>query len=160
METSEAMYLTAFDPSHQKGVSALFKEIAKEFGNDVFSHTTATMTEQSALPGRHYWVTVAHGQVIGTVGLIVAGSYSVLKSMFVHREYRGQPHLVAACMLHTAIVKATNACCDNMYLGTMHRFTAARRFYGKHGFSRIPPESLPKDFPANAVDTVFYCKEL
>lgn len=156
----EAIYLTAFEPEHQKGVSALYRDIADEFGADVFSHSTDTITDQSELPGRHFWVTVVNGKVIGTVGLVVADNYSVLKSLFVHRSYRSTPDMVGQCLLQTAIAKAASAKCYDLYLGTMHRFAAARRFYDKNGFSRIPPESLPEGFPANSVDTVFYMKDL
>ena len=160
MLEAEAMYLTAFEPEHQMGVSALYHDIANEFGDDVFSHNTSTMAHQSRMPGRHYWVSVANGKVIGTVGLVISDNYSVLKSLFVHRKYRGAPHKVGHCLLHTAMAKATASKCDHLYLGTMDRFAAARRFYDKHGFDRILPESLPEGFPANPVDTVFYKKNL
>jgi N-acetylglutamate synthase-like GNAT family acetyltransferase len=68
--------------------------------------------------------------------------------------------MAGACLLQTAIVKATTAKCSHLYLGTMDRFTAAQRFYEKNGFENIPGESLPAGFPANSVDTVFYRKEL
>ena len=47
-----------------------------------------------------------------------------------------------------------------IYLGTTSKFHAAHRFYEKHGFTRIPAESLPENFPHFEVEDRFYALSL
>jgi RimJ/RimL family protein N-acetyltransferase len=45
---------------------------------------------------------------------------------------------------------------QRIWLGTTEAFLAAHRFYEKHGFVRVDPDTLPAAFPRMAVDTRFY----
>ena len=45
---------------------------------------------------------------------------------------------------------------NTMYLGTMTQFKAAQKFYEKHHFTMIGVEQLPRDFPINPIDSIFY----
>jgi len=47
-----------------------------------------------------------------------------------------------------------------IFLGTIERLVAARRFYLRNGFVEIAKADLPKNFPLMAVDTLFYQKDL
>lgn len=118
------------------------------------------MKDLYRLKGRYYWVALDGIKVVGTVGVIVTPQFAILKSLFVAKPYRGHSPGIAQKLLKTASNKAIEHNCSIMYLGTMSQFTAAQRFYEKHGYIRIKAEEMPADIPANDFDTVFYKKHL
>lgn len=153
--------IVPFEAIHQPGIDLLFKAIEEEYSEQVFSGPSKTIAELSRSGNRIYWVALANGIVIGTVGIIILNDNSCgLKSMFLAKEFRGDKGEISKRLLQTAITGAIERGCNSMYLGTMGQFKAAQRFYEKHGFVQITEEELPDDFPANTVDTVFYRKTL
>jgi N-acetylglutamate synthase-like GNAT family acetyltransferase len=74
----------------------------------------------------------------------------------------GRPgeHRVAAGLLETLLRYARAAQLRTILLGTSEKFPAAHRFYEKHGFSPVEPESLLPTFPRMTVDTRFYRMDL
>lgn len=150
------MQILPFHPSYQNGVILLLKSIEEEYEESFYSPDGKTMNELYLLPGRKYWVAMVKDNLIGTIGIIMHDGYATLKSMFLHKSQRGGD--VAVKLLQTAIDAAVEKGMKVMYLGTMAQFIAAQRFYEKHGFIRIKEGELPKGFPANVVDTVFYKK--
>jgi len=153
--------IVPFEAFHQPGIDLLYKAIEEEFPEQVFSDLSKTITELSRSGNRLYWVALANGIVIGTVGIIILNDNCCgLKSMFLAKEFRTDKREIAKWLLQTAINGAIGLGCNSMYLGTMEQFKAAQRFYEKHGFVQIIQEELPDDFPANTVDTIFYRKSL
>ncbi len=151
--------IVPFLPEHQPGIDQLLLSIASEYNEPYYDPTGKKMIDLYTLPGRHYWVAIDDGRVIGTVGIIICNEgHAVLKSMFLHRHHHGSA--VARQLLDIAMEGAVQHCCSYMYLGTMAQFKAAQRFYEKHGFDAIAEDQLPADFPGNVVDTVFYKKKL
>ncbi len=80
--------------------------------------------------------------------------------MFVHKEFRGQPHNTAYHLLSTAEDWARSHEVKRIFLGTTERFLAAHRFYEKHNYQEIEAQALPNNFPIMAVDKKFYMKPL
>jgi N-acetylglutamate synthase-like GNAT family acetyltransferase len=153
--------IVPFEAFHQPGIDLLYKAIEEEFPEQVFSDPPKTIAELSRSGNRIYWVALENGKVIGTVGVIFLNHNCCgLKSMFLAKECRGDKRDISKQLLQTAINGAIEEGCNGMYLGTMEQFKAAQRFYEKNGFVQITEEELPDDFPANAVDTVFYRKTL
>jgi N-acetylglutamate synthase-like GNAT family acetyltransferase len=156
-----AVEIVPFEAVHQPGIDLLYKAIGEEFPEQVFPDPSKTIAELSRSDNRLYWVAVANGIVIGTVGIIILNDNCCgLKSMFLAKEFRGDKGEISKRLLQTAINGSIKRGCKKLYLGTMGQFKAAQRFYKKYGFVQITQKELPDDFPANTVDTVFYKKIL
>ncbi len=139
----------------------MLADIADEYTEHIFSPVYKKISDLLSLNDRRYWVAVAEGRAVGSIGLITIGEgNSVLKSMFLHKAYRGGEPKVAARLLQTAIEWAKERSCSYIYLGTMSQFEAAQRFYEKNGFVRIEETVLPEDYPSNSMDSVFYRKKI
>ncbi|WP_243384238.1 GNAT family N-acetyltransferase [Geothrix alkalitolerans] len=105
-----------------------------------------------------FWVGLAEGKVVGTLGLIDFGSGGALRKMFLRRDHRGSG--LAQALLDTLLDHARNHAIPGLWLGTLPHMGAAHRFYERNGFQRTEPEELPSDFPRMPVDTVFYTLDL
>ena len=104
-----------------------------------------------------FWCAQQGDEVIGTIALKAFGDNKVaLRKMFVAEGFRGKAHGVAAALLDTALSWAWQAGADSVWLGTIHSFHAACRFYYKHGFTQVTAEALPEDFLYMAPDDTFY----
>ena len=109
----------------------------------------------------HFWVAVADGGIVGTIGLLDIGDgLGALRKMFVARDWRGPAHGIAPILLHCLLDWARAHEFRQIYLGTTERFRAARRFYAREGFVEIGREELPAAFPVMAVDDHFYRLDL
>jgi len=105
----------------------------------------------------NFWVATVDHKVVGTIGLLdIGNSQGALRKMFVNDLYRGKPHGVGQALLDTLFSWAKKNAISNVFLGTTEKFIAAQKFYVRNGFSEIPVESLPKNFPIMAVDKKFY----
>ena len=143
--------ITPLTNYHKKDVNDLIAEIAKEFSEPISS------TSGIAPLIDNFWVATLEDIVIGTVGLIeIQNKKIILKYMFVKKEFRGKENGAASLLLNTAINWSLRSKASSLLLGTMTQFKAAQKFYEKNGFCRIPKDELPKDFPHNAMDDVFY----
>jgi len=108
-----------------------------------------------------FWVAVdGAGAVAGSIALHdCGGGLGALRKMFVAVSHRGpQPDgpPLALLLLQGLLDHARAVRLDRILLGTTERFTAAHRFYEKHGFARVDEGDLPPTFPRMAVDTRFY----
>jgi N-acetylglutamate synthase-like GNAT family acetyltransferase len=106
-----------------------------------------------------YWVSLHNNEIIGTIGVLNIGhEFSILKMMFVKREYRGKDYRIASSLLKKAFNWCNSQSIDTIFLGTMSQFIAAHKFYEKNEFESININKLPSSFVANPVDDVFYKK--
>lgn len=145
-----------FFSAHQAGVDSMLDTIVPEYAEPFFHTPAKKMDELYLLPDRYYWVALADGLVVGTIGIVVANGYAVLKSMFVNKAFRGGDLQVAGKLIQVATDKAKQYGCEYIFLGTMEQFKAAQRFYEKQGYKEIKMDELPLDFGHNPLDTVFY----
>ena len=107
-----------------------------------------------------FWCARQGDEVIGTIALKAFGDNKVaLRKMFVAEGFRGKAHGVASRLLDTALSWAWEKGADSVWLGTIHSFHAARRFYVKHGFAQVTVEALPEEFLYMAPDDTFYGKQ-
>jgi len=107
--------------------------------------------------GGGFWVALAQGRVVGTLGLLdIGGGHGVLRKMFVEAGARGRALGVAPALLDAAQRRARQAGLQMLWLGTTEAFAAAHRFYDKQGFVRVAAADLPAAFPRMALDTRFY----
>lgn len=108
-----------------------------------------------------FFVATVEDEIVGTIALIDIGNgEAALRKMFVKQAFRGKEHGIAAALLTHLLSHASVQGLKAIYLGTIEKFLAARRFYEKNGFHEIPPHNLPANFPRMAVDTNFYAFNL
>jgi len=152
MTDEPTIEILPYENAHHDAVAALVLGIQNgEFDN------TITYEQQPDLvnPGEFFeelggafWVALHEGQVVGTCGLIDAGSRCAgLRKMFVRADLRGAPHDIALRLLDLAKVYAKSRGFLWIYLDTIDAFQAAHRFYLKHGFEGIERSELPPGFP-------------
>ena len=146
-----------FNESHQHSVNVLSREIQREFFIPFTSEHGKPLSEVYKDPAQKFWVALSHGKVIGTIGIVkISENKGVLKRMFLKKGFRGKENGIAHKLLQLAIYFAIENGIKEIYLGTMTQFVAAQKFYVSQGFVQISKEQLPKDFPANPMDTLFY----
>lgn len=105
----------------------------------------------------NFWIARNGDKIIGTIALLDIGNHkAALRKMFVDRDYRGKDFGVGQKMLHTLIAWARHRNITGIFLGTTEKFTRAQRFYEKNGFTEIPKQNLPEEFPVMEVDSKFY----
>jgi N-acetylglutamate synthase-like GNAT family acetyltransferase len=152
------MKVLAFKNRDQILVDAMLKEIQLEFNEPFTSIASIKMKDAARMIHHRFWVLKEEEKLAGTIGMIKMKNHSVaLKSLFVRKEYRSRGG--AAILLKTFMDRAIKKNMRYIYLGTMDQMKAAQRFYEKNGFVKIDRGELPGDFPANILDTVFYCRE-
>ena len=106
-----------------------------------------------------FWIALDGPALIGTTGFVDLGSkQGLLRKMFVRSDYRGAG--VALLLLDNALAWARDRGFSEMYLGTNSKFHAAQRFYEKHGFTPLAPESLPASVPRLNLRDRFYFRRL
>lgn len=109
----------------------------------------------------NFWVAVDGEKVVGTIALIdIGNNLGTLRKMFVHKEYRGKEKQTSQLLLDTLIEWSNEKKIKAIYLGTIDRLIAARRFYEKNGFEEVTKSSLPLSFPVMQVDNLFYRRKL
>jgi N-acetylglutamate synthase-like GNAT family acetyltransferase len=105
----------------------------------------------------NFWIAKIGEKLIGTIALLDIGNgQSALRKMFVHKNFRGKQPGVGKSLLDQLIAWARVKEITEIYLGTTEKFVGAQRFYERNGFSEIPRESLPSEFPVMDVDVKFY----
>jgi N-acetylglutamate synthase-like GNAT family acetyltransferase len=156
----KARVIVPFELHHQPDVDKLMMEIDNEFEERVTSANTKSISELLQDKNQKFWVAITEDAVVGTVGIYRLGNKNAaLKRLMVAREFRGNKN-ISKSLLETSINWSRENGMNTIYLGTMSQMKAAHRFYEKNGFTRITELDLPKHFPANPVDTVFYKLEI
>ncbi len=163
--TASAMHIRTYQKADQEAVIELVLNIQQqEFGVDI---SRSDQPDLLTVPAHYqqgsgqFWVAEQGGEVIGTLGLLDIGQQTVaLRKMFVAQEFRGGTLGVAQQLMLAALDWCQQQAINGIYLGTIHIYQAAIRFYQKNGFLQVPREQLPESFPLIAVDDVFFYKRI
>lgn len=146
-----------FKQEYQKAIDTMLIQINNEFETTIFNKNKTT----SHYSYSKYWVALSGKELIGTIAILnINNGTSVLKNLFVKKEFRGKMSNASYQLLQTAINWCLSENISLLYLGTMEQFIAAHKFYEKNGFKKIEPFELPTSFIHNSIDTVFYKKDL
>ena len=109
----------------------------------------------------NFWCALSENKVVGTIALIDIGNQQgVIRKMFVDENFRGKEKKTAQLLLDELTRWAQSHRMDELFLGTIDKMIAARKFYLRNGFSEISKKLLPPAFPVMAVDNLFFRKEL
>lgn len=154
-----------YEDSYQKAVEELVLPIQQlEFGVKITREEQPDLVDIKGVFQTgvgNFWIAVIDGKVIGTIGVADIGQEMVaLKKMFVHRDYRGKLHGVAASLMSHAKEWCRKKGVRTIVLGTTPQMSAAHRFYEKNGFSEVKQAELPGNFPIVHVDSKFYRYDL
>lgn len=109
-----------------------------------------------------FWCALHEDEVVGTIGLLDLGHRAAaLRKMFVKKEFRGGPGAsIAQRLLSNAEAWCLEKRIDEIILGTIDSYAAARRFYERNSFQQIQVQELPSYFPKMKIDNTFYRKVL
>ena len=159
------MHIETFNPAFADGVVATILPIQREeFGIPIRLEDQPDLLDISGFYQKgagNFWVALEDGKVVGTIALLDIGNgQAALRKMFVASEFRGASRGVASALLATLLAWAVEHSVSKVYLGTTAAFTAAHRFYEKHGFVEVTQQALPAAFPVMKVDTKFYLRDL
>jgi N-acetylglutamate synthase-like GNAT family acetyltransferase len=142
-----------FEASNQDEIDFMIKEISSEFGTAISGNNESP---KSNLYDKH-WVAFNDNEVVGTSAILRMGKgCSILKNMFVKKDYRGKEFNIANSLLQEVFNWCESENIGSIYLGTMTQFKAAHKFYEKNGFRKIYKNELPASFIHNPIDDIFY----
>ena len=145
-----------YNSTYQSEIDIMMNAITNEFELPISNKDKTTTIKLDA-----YWLAIYNKELVGTIGILkIDNTYSVLKNMFVKKDYRGRDYGIAQALLNTAYDWCNIESLDFLYLGTMSQFKAAHKFYEKNGFEKIHSNKLPSNFIRNPIDTVFYINHL
>jgi N-acetylglutamate synthase-like GNAT family acetyltransferase len=145
-----------YKKSDQAEIDKMIDSISTEFELPISNPNKANVTLLDK-----YWISLYNNEIVGTIGIIkIEGKFSILKKMFVKREYRGKEYKIASLLLNKVFDWCNSQNIDTIYLGTMSQFKAAHKFYEKNGFERISINKLPSSFVTNPIDDIFYKKRI
>ncbi len=163
--TTTDLHIRFYAAADQNAVIDLVLSIQQgEFGVDI---NREDQPDLLAVPDHYqqgkgqFWVAEQAGAVVGTLGLLDIGQQAVaLRKMFVDPSCRGGTPSVAQQLMQACFDWCQQQQINAVYLGTIHIYQAAIRFYQKNGFQRIERQQLPERFPLIAVDDVFFSKQI
>lgn len=149
--SNSQIQIVSCEEHFQQEIDLLMESIATEFIEPIFTNRIA----KSALTPDLYLVALFEKKLVGTISITrLEKNNSVLRKMFLHKNYRGQG--IAGLLLQNIVNWANDNNVNSIYLGTMAQFTTAQKFYERLNFEQIDKELLPKDFPLNPLDSIFY----
>ena len=145
-----------YKKADQNEIDRMIDSIASEFDLPISNGNKSRVLKLDK-----YWVSINNRKIIGTIGILrIENNFSILKNMFVTKEYRGKDYGIALLLLNKVFDWCNSESINTIYLGTMNQFKAAHKFYEKNGFEKISRNKLPSDFTTNPIDDVFYKKKL
>ncbi|MGH1556878.1 GNAT family N-acetyltransferase [Caulobacter segnis] len=90
-----------------------------------------------------FWVAVASGEIVGTIGMMRYGPSGVLKKLFVRRDYRGRTGRLTACT--TGPSPGPRRAASPRSSWTHPRVaTRSHAFYRRRGFCVVDRAELPE----------------
>ena len=95
-----------------------------------------------------FWVAVAGGEIVGTIGMMRYGRSGVLKKLFVRHDHRG-PGGASHGLYDKAVNWAATHDLNAIFLDTPSVATRSHAFYQRKGFRIVGRSELPEgyDFP-------------
>ncbi len=107
--------------------------------------------------GGGFWGGFIQEELAGTIALISIGHRAgAIRKMFVKKEFRGKEYGIAQQLLEELVAYSKSVQITDLYLGTVDKLAAARRFYERNHFKEIKKTDLPSYFPLMNADNVFY----
>lgn len=95
-----------------------------------------------------FWVAVASGEIVGTIGMMRYGESGILKKLFVRHDHRG-PSGASHGLYDKAVNWAGMHNLNSIFLDTPSVATRSHAFYQRRGFRIVDRSQLPEgyDFP-------------
>ena len=157
--------LKEFSPQYQQPVINLILNIQQnEFNvpitiNDQPDLLTIPAFYQNG--NGNFWIALNDDKVVGTIALrSFSQRQAALRKMFVDKNFRGKETGTAQKLLECLLRWSREKSIDEIYLGTLSHMHAAHSFYRRNGFTEIPKENLPENFPLVHVDSMFFKLDL
>jgi GNAT superfamily N-acetyltransferase len=109
----------------------------------------------------NFWVATVGDKVVGTIAIFkFENDKAALRKMFVYEEFRGKRYNIAQKLLDALQNWSIENGISKIYLGTLPRFVAARKFYERNGFTEFDMSNLPDTLVRMKLDSIYYYKEI
>lgn len=109
--------------------------------------------------GGEFWIAVADGKVIGTIGLMMKEkNCAIMKKFFVKKEFRSQK--IGLALYNELITFAGEHYVKHIILDTPSVAHASHKFYEKAGFYKISVNELPVEYTYPDRDCYLYMLDL
>jgi GNAT superfamily N-acetyltransferase len=102
-----------------------------------------------------FWVAVAGGEIIGTIGMMRYGTSGVLKKLFVRADHRG-PDGAARRLYDKALAWAQAHDLTAIFLDTPAVATRSHAFYRRRGFRVVERAELPDGYDFSDRDSLIF----
>ena len=110
-------------------------------------------------PGGEFWIALADGKVVGTIGLMLKeNNCAVLKKFFVDKAFRSQK--VGLSLYNELLKYAAGKGIRHIILDTPAVAHASHRFYEKAGFCKISAAELPVPYSYPDRESILYLLNL
>ncbi|MGY4395406.1 hypothetical protein ACVWZA_000567 [Sphingomonas sp. UYAg733] len=106
-----------------------------------------------------FWVAVANGAIVGTIGMLRYGASGILKKLFVRRDYRG-PDGPSHRLYDKAIGWAVARDLTALFLDTPSIATRSHAFYVRRGFRVVDRTALPNGYEFPDRDSLIFRLDL
>ena len=117
------------------------------------------ISESYRTPGGEFWIAIADGHVVGTIGLMTKNNgCAVMKKFFVEQAYRSRH--IGEKLYETLLAFAAGKGVRHIILDTPAVFKVSHRFYERAGFRIISKEELPTDYDYPDRDSLLYMLDM
>lgn len=106
-----------------------------------------------------FWIALAEGEVVGTIGVMRYGQSGVLKKFFVRRDQRG-PDGPAHSLYERVLDWAAAHALADIFLDTPSVATRSHSFYKRAGFCIVDRSELPGGYEFPNRDSLIFRLEL
>ena len=149
-----------FAPEDQSGVEKLVLTIQRdEFGLELTADNQPDLKDVVGFfsgEGSAFWVAVAHGQIVGCIGLqAIDCCVAAMRKFMVHQDWRGRELGVAKALNEFFTRHAREIGTTTLALSTVHETKAAQAFYRRAGYRDVTREDMPAGFVPGIIDVVF-----
>lgn len=106
-----------------------------------------------------FWLAVAGGDVVGTIGMMRYGTIAVMKKLFVRQDYQGREG-VAHPLYTRALEWASDHSLNAIFLDTPSIATRSHAFYRRRGFRIVDRSELPQEYSFPDRDSLIFKLDL
>lgn len=148
--------IVAYDGGRDDEVAALVLAVQRETGVIVpIEEQPELLDIGGAYRDGGFWVALAGGQIVGTIGMMRYGASGVLKKLFVREDFRG-PGGASHGLYDKAAGWAEAQGLTAIFLDTPSVATRSHAFYRRRGFRIVERAELPEGYAFPDRDSLIF----
>lgn len=152
--------IVAYDGGRDAEVAAFILAVQRETGVIVpIEEQPELLDIGGAYRDGGFWLALAGGEIVGTIGMMRYGASGVLKKLFVREDYRG-PDGASHGLYDEAIGWAAAQGLTAIFLDTPSVATRSHAFYRRRGFRVVERAELPEGYAFPDRDSLIFRLDL